>query len=200
VPRAEGLKLQGWIRRLFGGPLAVEPEVIHNIQPVILVADHRRIVSHVRSRDGIAGCTGSFPAATFNFQLRCLSPGGLVIHWMTIGNESATNPGFIRFGVQDPDATPFDEPPAGAAAVQSLNPLLPVRSRPGTLIGAPTTPPPNIAIGVGGTGGNPGGGPLVPLDLFIPPARALIIQTYVVSQSIHLAMSFTEYDDEPLQL
>jgi len=143
VPRAEGLNLQEFIRRLWGPLSRAEPDVLPNIQPVYMVGDGSPLVPPLLPPAAFAGAFHNVGPLQFSgLEFQSLAPGGaflrLVVESLPGGTPQAryalrTAP--VTFnGVSAPNVHNFGSAPVtsvvriGGVDAQVLGVLDPHRS------------------------------------------------------------------------
>lgn len=97
MPRAEGLNLSTWIRRLWGPLSTGEPEVIQNIQPVLVIGDHSGLVSPLYTAEGHAQALQPFSAGMSCCEVLSKAAGGTRVR-VTVATTGKWDDGLLLAG------------------------------------------------------------------------------------------------------
>lgn len=196
--KAYGINFGEWWGRITRQSQGAAPEVAPLVQPVLVVADHRRLSSYPDTADGVAGfeilpVVGNFSS----FILRCRSRGGLIVHWFYVFKPNGGAAGEItyRWAVVPPPST---DGPAGNG-ITNANPSRPCVSSAGTRVN-----PVAYLIGplINGDspliqGGDQLAGNIAPQfrgPIFIPNGQSLTIEGDTTNQGLNGSVYLTELD------
>jgi len=202
MPQAEGLSFQEWIRRIWrgGGANIVEPDILPAVQPVLIVGDHRRLVSYIRTRDGLGGFRINSAAGLFsNYVFQSYGRGGSLVHWFTASHPA---------GVGSVDGVTFTwavvsgpTPIAPGGGVHSIDPDFRVVSGAGTitqaasyLAGIVTGDLPTAAFFATAFATRLTGGGYYPGPIYVPFGRQFVIAGSTAAVGLHGMIYFTDLD------
>lgn len=200
--RVPGLNLTTWWARLTRQTVGEPPPLAPSIQPVLVVGDHSWHVGPVAPRQGISGWKTNSIGGFYAIQLVPHTPGGLVIHWFTVGHPGgAGSAEAITYNWTIGNAFAVQPPGAG---VHSVNPNRP------TLADATTRNNAVAWIGGGGAGhtGDAAavpasfqiaptfrlGAAIIPGPIWVPPGRAFILEASGTGQGVSGSAYYTDIE------
>lgn len=192
MPQAEGMNFAQWLRRVFGATHRVEPELVPNVQPVVLLGDHRLHMSPLFPPMGLVGIQQDGVIGNLSaMEIQANTPGGLLIHYGEM--FQAASGGGPRFKWQV--GAPL-ESASIAVTVISVDPNRPVSARAFRRLGGASVAGVNWPVHVGGW--QSAAATAMPpyrsfKNVWIPAGQALTIESYGTNQSLHVGFLFSEF-------
>lgn len=198
--KATGLNLAEWWVRMGHRGAGAGPELTASVQPVVIVGDHRELVSGAtRLAEGHVQCfrpQASIGIGSFaGFEVVCSSPGGIRVR-VEFGAETALTAGaFAQYAFQ---AAPVTYTATTTPVIQLVDPNLPIlsrvregRSNP-RLLAADAFPIKSYAtfnLALPLTGGNPAAF----MDVTLPAGRVLVVECYAQNTPVIANLILVEF-------